>query len=230
MLLISGRNAVLEAVHSGKARKIIVRHGASIHFDDIKVPFEVLGRRDFEYEYGLETQGVVAEIDDFSYSDFRTYFHDNKEKGNVAILDKIQDPHNFGAIIRATHCFGIRDILVPRHDQAGVTPAVYKSSAGALFYSRVFEIVNLGNAVDDLKKLGFVIIAADISEDAVPLKSFEIDDKRKKAIIIGSEGKGIRQSILERADFRVNINMNSKIDSLNASMSSAILCYHLFSK
>ncbi len=230
MLLISGRNAVLESVHSGNARKIIVRHGASIHFDDIKVPFEVLGRRDFEYEYGLETQGVVAEIDDFEYSDFKAYLNDGEKKGNIAILDKIQDPHNFGAIIRATHCFGIRDIFVPRHDQAGVTPAVYKASAGALFYSRVFEIVNLGMAIDDLKKIGFVVIAADISEEAVPLKSFQIDDKQSKAIIIGSEGKGIRQSILERADFRVNINMDSKIDSLNASMSSAILCYHLFSK
>ena len=228
-MIISGRNPVIEAKNSGKAKKIIVRHGSSIHFDNINVPFEVLGRRAFEELYGLETQGVVAEVDDFEYLDFRVMVRDKSTYDGVVFLDKIQDPHNFGAIIRAAHCFGIRNIVVPRHDQAKVTPTVFKASAGALFYMNISEVVNLGQAIDDFKKAGFKIAAADINGN-INLKESSDTVQMPVGVVIGSEGKGIRESILERADYRLKINMNADIDSLNASMSSAIIFYQLFSK
>lgn len=228
-MIISGRNPVIEAKRSGRAKKIIVRHGASIHFDNIDVPFEVLGRRAFEELYGTETQGVVAEIDDFEYSDLKDILKDADKISGVVFLDKIQDPHNFGAIIRAVHCFGLRHIVVPRHDQAKVSSAVYKASAGALFYMNVCEVVNLGQAVDEFKSRGFSILALDIDGDK-DLKSLRGEVKYPLGVIIGSEGKGIRESILERADYKVKINMDSNIDSLNASMSSAVILYELFSR
>ena len=164
-MIISGRNPVIEAKKCGKAKKIIVRQGASIHFDNINIPFEVLGRRAFEEQYGTETQGVVCVVDDFEYTDLKYILKKSSQIEGVVFLDKIQDPHNFGAIIRACHCFGIRHIIVPRHDQAKVSPAVYKASAGSLFYTEVCEVVNLGQAIDEFKSKGFSIAAADINGD-----------------------------------------------------------------
>lgn len=227
-MIISGRNAVIEAKKSGKAKKIIVRHGASIHFDNIDIPFEVLGRRQFEEIYGTETQGVAAEIDDFEYTPLNDMLKESSGVKGVVFLDKIQDPHNFGAIIRAVQCFGLRHIVVPRHDQAKISPAVYKASAGSLFYVKISEVVNLGQAVDEFKSKGFSILASDIN-GSIGLKSIRNSVKYPVGVIIGSEGRGIRESILERADYKVRIEMNSEIDSLNASMSSAVMLYELFS-
>ncbi len=228
-MIISGRNPVIEAKKSGKAKKIIVRQGASIHFDNINIPFEVLGRRTFEEKYGMETQGVVCEVDEFEYMDLKTMLKSSKNDEGVVFLDKIQDPHNFGAVIRACHCFGIRNIIVPRHDQAQITPSVFKASAGALFYTNICQVVNLGQAIDEYKSAGFKIAAADINGD-INLKSTSGIVKYPLGVIIGSEGKGIRESILERADYKLKINMTADIDSLNASMSCAVILYQLFSR
>ena len=227
-MIITGRNPVFEALSSGNAKKIFVRHGASVHFDKVDVPFEVLGRKVFEERFGTETQGVAALIDDFEYADLNKSISAVKNEKGIVFLDKIQDPHNFGAIIRAAHCFGINYIIVPRHDQAKVTQAVYKSSAGAIFYVNIIEVVNLGQAVDTVKSLGFEIAAAHMNGDT---RLDEAVDKIKYplGIIIGSEGRGIRESILEKATIRLNIPMNARIDSLNASMSAAVIFYQLFS-
>lgn len=227
-MIISGRNPVIEAKKCGKAKKIIVRQGASIHFDNITVPFEVLGRREFEERYGVETQGVVCEVDDFEYMDLKTILKTSKKYNGVVFLDKIQDPHNYGAIIRACHCFGIRHIIVPRHDQAQVSPTVFKASAGALFYTNICQVVNLGQAIDEYKANGFKIAAADINGDINLKETYNI--KYPLGVIIGSEGRGIRESILERADYKLKINMTADIDSLNASMSCAVILYQLFSR
>ncbi len=227
-MIITGRNPVFEALASSKAKKIYVRHGANIHFDSVKVPFEVLGKKVFEEKFGLETQGVAALIDDFEYTDFKDVFNDIKKEKGVVFLDKIQDINNFGAIIRAAHCFGINYIIVPRYDQAKVNQGVYKSSAGAIFYVKIVEVVNLGNAIDDLKKVGFSVVAADM---AGGVKLNKIDNvKYPLGLIIGSEGRGIRESLLERADLKVVIPMKAKIDSLNASMSASIFLYQFFAE
>ena len=226
-MIITGRNPVFEALASRQAKKIFVRHGASVHFEKVDVPFEVLGRKVFEERFGIETQGVAALVDDFEYSDLKPHLQSIKKEKGVVFLDKIQDPHNFGAIIRAAHCFGINYIIVPRHDQAKISPAVYKSSAGAVFYVKIIEVVNLGQAVDLLKSEGFTIAAAHMDagvrlDEAVDKVNYPL------GIIIGSEGRGIRESIIEKAHLKLNIPMNACIDSLNASMSAAVIFYQLF--
>lgn len=226
-MIITGRNPVFEALASNAAKKVFVRHGASVHFDKVTVPFEVLGRSVFEEQFGLETQGVAALIDDFEYTDFKARLPKLSAERGVLMLDQIQDPHNFGAVIRAAHCFGIKDIIVPRHEQAKVSPAVYKSSAGAIFYCNVIEVVNLGQAADSLKENGFTVAAAEM-EGGITLGNAKKEAKYPMAVIIGSEGKGVRESILARADLRLSIPMKAKIDSLNAAMSAAVICYSLF--
>ena len=226
-MIITGRNPVIEALASGNAKKIFVRHGASVHFDNVAVPFEVLGKFAFEARFGEETQGVAALIDDFEYTPFKDVLPSLKKEKGVVLLDKIQDPHNFGALIRAAHCFGVNNIIVPRHDQAKVSPAVYKASAGAIFYVNIIEVVNLGMAIDDLKSQGFSIAAADAQGD-VRLDNAVEKVKYPLGVIIGSEGRGIRDSLLERADVRLAIPMKAKIDSLNAAMSGAVIFYQLF--
>lgn len=226
-MIVSGRNPVFEALASGKAKKIFVRRGASVHFDNVDVPFEVLGRSVFEERFGPEAQGVAALTDDFEYADFKEALPGLKKEKGVVLLDKIQDPHNFGAVIRAAHCFGINNLIVPRHDQARVTQAVYKASAGAVFYVNIMEVVNLGAAVDCLKAEGFSIAAADAAGD-VRLDKAAGRVKYPLGIIIGSEGRGIRESLLRRADVRLTIPMKAKIDSLNAAMSGAVIFYQIF--
>lgn len=228
-MIVTGRNPVFEALKSKAAKKIYVRKGATVHFEKVEVPFEVLSRGAFESQFGEETQGVAALVDDFQYADFKTRLPLMKDSCGVALLDQIQDPHNFGAVIRAAHCFGITDIIVPRHDQARVTPSVYKASAGALFYCNITEVVNLGQAVDSLKDEGFAVACADMEGDT-PLYEANQSVQSPIAVIIGSEGKGIRESILDRADVKLRIPMKAKIDSLNASMSAAVIFYELFGK
>lgn len=228
-MYITGRNPVFEAIRCAAAKKIYVRHGASVHFDKVSVPFEVLGRSVFEEKFGEETQGVAALIDDFQYLPLNNGIKGLENEKGVVLLDRIQDPHNFGAIIRAAHCFGIKNIIVPRHEQAKVSPAVYKASAGAIFYSNVIEAVNLGQAADALKEKGFFIIAAEMEGGETP-KGIKPQAGYPIGVIIGSEGKGIRESVLARADGRVSIPMEGNIDSLNAAMSAAVILYELFSE
>lgn len=226
-MIITGRNAVFEALASKAAKKIYVRKGASVHFDNVDVPFEVLSKGAFESKFGHETQGVAAQIPDFEYTDFRVRLTGMKNEKGVVLLDQIQDPHNFGAVIRAAHCFGIKDIIVPRHEQAHVSPVVYKASAGALFYCNVIEVVNLGQAVASLKNEGFTIAAADMEGD-IPLEEAKTRVNYPLGVIVGSEGKGIREGVLSRADLCISIPIEARIDSLNAAMSAAIIFYTFF--
>lgn len=226
-MVITGRQPCLEAKRAEKALKLYVRKGASIHFDNIDIPFEVLPKKEFETRFGLDSQGVACEVSDFEYMPLSMLLKDVENIKGILFLDKILDTHNFGAIIRAAHCFGIRHIIVPKYDQAPVTNATYKASAGSLFYMNIIEVTNLGEAIDELKKKNFFIVASDM-DGTSSLKNCRDKVAYPLGVIIGSEGRGIRQSILERADMTVKIEMNAIIDSLNASMSAAIMLYEFF--
>lgn len=172
-------------------------------------------------------QGVMALVDDFSYSTLEEILQSAQLKGEepiVLILDGIEDPQNLGAIIRSAECAGAHGIIVPRHGSADIGGAVSRASAGALEHMRIHQAVNLVHAIQELKKLNFWIIAADM--DGVN-EYYQTVWPRPVALVVGGEGRGLRRLVKENCDLVVHIPMWGQLQSLNASAVAALLLYEL---
>lgn len=172
-------------------------------------------------------QGIVAKVKDFEYSDLNTISNLSKKNANrfVLILDHIEDPHNLGAIIRTANFFGVDGIILPKDRAAGVTPAVMKVSSGAASYIQIARVSNLGSAIGKMKDKGFWIVGTDVESN----KTFSDSDLSglDVALIIGSEGKGMKEKIREKCDLLISIPRYGKVKSLNASVAAGILIYEL---
>lgn len=146
------------------------------------------------------------------------------ERGLVVVLDGVEDPQNFGAILRSAECFGADLILWSKNRGASLTPAVTKASVGA---SELLNLCSVSNINDALMKLrdeaGFWIVCADVGEGATPLAGFEFP--AKTVLVLGAEGSGISHLVSERADFRVEIALSGRINSLNVAQAGAILMH-----
>ena len=165
-------------------------------------------------------QGIALDIEEFKYLDIK----DIDENSNfIVILDSLEDPHNFGAIIRTCECAGVNYIIIPRNRSVSVNSTVYKTASGALSHMKIVEVVNLSNTINKLKDMGYWVYAADM--DGKDYR--EIDYSGKTALIIGSEGRGIKHNLIENSDMVVSLPMKGKINSLNASVAAGILIYEI---
>ena len=208
---------------------------ANIPVDMLRAP------REAERMVGEETahQGVIAIIDpgammtDFAkfvepFSSPEWFRSPVAARTMVVLLDELTDPHNVGAIIRSAVAFGAAGVLIPSHNQAPITGAVVKASAGMAFRVPLISIGNVNQAVDALSKLGFRSYGLEmegtrlLSGDADGKSAF---DDAPALIIVGNEGKGIRQKTLERCDVTLRIPMDARAESLNASVSAAVVMY-----
>lgn len=222
-MIIHGRNTVEEALKLDLVKLLHVKVNST--FDVSKYPVEkrTYGPKEFEHYFGQEAQGIAAEIRDLEPKNFDKAYDKIIENGPVVILDRIFDPHNYGAIIRAANCFGIKNILVGFTKQAPITSAVCKASSGTIFHTLISGAVNTATALKKLKdEAGYKAYAADV-HGAQELKDVTFD--KKAVIIMGSEGHGIRPALLELADVHVKIPMSGDIDSLNVSQSAAVIMY-----
>ena len=138
-------------------------------------------------------------------------------------LDQIEDPQNFGQIIRTTECAGIDGIIFPKHHSAPISDTVLQVSQGAFVTMPLYEVTNLKNAFKKLKEDGFWMIGLENSIDAKAWH--EIDYKGKTVIVVGSEGKGIREKVLESCDFKATIPMQGKTNSLNVSAAVSAIVF-----
>ena len=166
-------------------------------------------------------QGVIVEINDYKYYELDDLL---KELENVtypciAILDGIEDPHNFGAILRSGDAFGIDGYIIASNRQVGLTNTVAHVSTGAIEYSKVCKVTNLNQAINKLKENGYWIVASDGN---AKINYRDIDYKMKTGIIIGSEGKGIGPLLLKNSDYVTKIDMVGHVNSLNASVAAAL--------
>lgn len=221
-MIIHGRNTVEEALKLGLVKLLHLKVNST--FDVTKYPVErrSYGPKEFEHFFGQEAQGIAAEIRDIEAKNFDKVIDKIVENGPLVILDRIFDPHNYGAIIRAANCFGIKTVMVGFSKQSPITSAVCKASSGTIFHTLIVGAVNTATALSKLMEHGYKAYAADI-DGKTELKDVQFDDKT--VIIMGSEGKGIRPALLELAETHVKIPMSGDIDSLNVSQSAAVIMY-----
>lgn len=162
-------------------------------------------------------QGIIIEIDDFSYGSIE----DIKDDDLILMLDHLEDPHNFGAIIRTCEAKGIKSIIIPKDRGVTVNETVMKTSSGALNHVNIIMVTNLVNAINKLKDKGYFVYAADMDG-----KNYrDVDYADKVVLIIGNEGNGISKIISDNSDEIISIPMKGVVNSLNASVAAAILIY-----
>lgn len=238
--LIMGRNAVREAVRSGRSiDKILVtkeidgslREIINLARDNnIRVDSVVREKLDelcMPFGHGQKTgnhQGIVAMVPGVEYCEIADILNFAKEKGEkpfIIILDGIEDPHNLGSIIRSAVCAGAHGIIIPRRRAVSVTAAACKASAGAVEYAHIARVANIANAIARLKDEGLWIAGTDMSGTAMTSARME----GALALVIGSEGDGIGRLVKEKCDFLVSIPMFGQIDSLNAAVAAAVLMF-----
>lgn len=227
-MLVYGRNVAKEILKSDKKIEKIIIHEDFNDKDIIslienrKITPITMNKKDFSRFDKFSHQGIILYIEDFKYSKLEDFmFRDNSK---VVILDHLEDPHNLGAIIRTCEAAGIDGIIIPKDRSVSVNSTVMKTSAGALENVKIAMVTNLNQAIKKLKENGFWIVGTDM-ENSVDYR--EIDYSGKIALVIGSEGFGMSESIRKSCDFIARIPMNGKINSLNASVAAGIMIYEV---
>jgi 23S rRNA (guanosine2251-2'-O)-methyltransferase len=227
MDFIYGKNSVLEALEAGREiNKIIIAKG--VHSDKINKIIELAKQNNmvFSFEtlqkyHDINHQGVIAFVSPIKYADLDEFLE--QPRRSLVILDGIEDPHNFGAIIRTALCAGVDGIIIPAHRNARVTSIVEKTSAGAVNHIPIIKVNSLSAAVQKLKNNNWWVIAADASAKD---NYYNIDYANINfALIMGAEGKGVSKPLLKAADFTVKIPMLNDFNSLNVSNAFAIIIY-----
>ncbi|MCD6167153.1 23S rRNA (guanosine(2251)-2'-O)-methyltransferase RlmB [bacterium] len=167
---------------------------------------------------------VVAEKDLVEWEDLLSVANDRGEPTFLTILDGIEDPHNLGAIVRSAVAAGVHGLILSRRHCAPISPVVSKTVAGALEFMAMARVGNLAQTIEQLKQKGLWIIGADVSS-ATPYWEVALD--MPLAIVIGSEGKGLRRLVREKCDILVSIPMYGKVQSLNATVAAALMFYEV---
>ena len=215
-MLVYGRN-VLKELDKNKIRKIYISSNELVSYlKENNLKYEFVPKTRLDSLVKGNHQGIVIDIYDYDY-----YTMDDIDSDFVVILDHLEDPHNFGSIIRSCECVGVTNIIIPKDRSVTVNDTVYKVSVGATNYVKVIMVSNLVNAIKKLQKMNYFIYAADMDGEDYRTISYS----NKKALVIGNEGNGISNIVKENSDVIVSIPMKGKINSLNAGVSAGILLY-----
>jgi 23S rRNA (guanosine2251-2'-O)-methyltransferase len=169
-------------------------------------------------------QGVVGFIDQFNYADLEQVLQHGEGAPFLLVLDGIEDPRNLGALIRTADACGVWGVIIPKDRAAGITPAVAKSSAGAVFHIPVVRVTNISSALRKIKEKNIWVIGA-AAETQPDL--FHQDLTIPLAVVIGGEGRGLRPLIKRECDFLVSIPMKGEVNSLNASVAGSVILYEV---
>lgn len=227
-MLVYGRNVARELLQKNeKVAKIILQEG----FDDkelnslienSKIKVEYRSKREIDHLANGVHQGIILNIPDYKYKNIDDVLTD--ETSFVVLLDHIEDPHNFGAIIRTCEAAGVDLIVIPKDRQVQVNATVMKTSAGTLDNMNISLVSNLANTISYLKERGFWIVGTAL-DDSVDYRS--IDYSGKIALVIGNEGAGMSRLVTRSCDFIAKIPMYGTTNSLNASVAAGIMIYEV---
>ena len=233
---IEGRNPVIEAYRSGRTIdklfvldgcqdgpvKTITREARKQHTIINYVTKERLDQLSETHHH----QGVIAIAAAYDYATVDDILAKAREKGEapfIFVLDGIEDPHNLGAIIRTANLAGAHGVIIPKHRAVGLTATVAKTSAGALNFTPVAKVTNLGTTMDELKKEGLWFVCADMKGEVMYRQNLT----GPIGLVIGKEGSGVSKLVKETCDFTASIPMKGDIDSLNASVAAGVLAYEI---
>ena len=234
--IVEGRNAVLEAFRSGKTiDRLLIQDGSqdgpmqTIRREAKKhgtvVDFVSRDRLDQISPTGVH-QGVIAYTAAYEYAEVEDILAKAKEKGEppfLILLDDIEDPHNLGAIIRTANLAGAHGVIIPKRRAVGLTATVARTSAGALNYTPVARVTNIGATIEELKKEGIWFVCADMDGEVMYRQNLT----GPIGLVIGNEGEGVSRLVKEKCDFTASIPMKGDIDSLNASVAAGVLAYEI---
>ena len=230
--VVIGRNAVLEALESGREinRVLILKSGRGFEkildlIRDRKIPFDFVAKDRLDRLAPGKNQGIAAMVSPVKFVDLDEILSRAESKNEtpfVLILDELEDPHNLGSLIRTADSAGVHGVIIPRRHSAPISSAVSKSSAGAIEHVPIARVGNIRETLDELKNRGLWIIGADLDSDKF---FYDVDLKIPIGIVIGNEGRGLRRLTREACDILVKIPMLGKIQSLNASVAGALLMY-----
>lgn len=235
-LTIEGRNAVMEAFRSSKTiDKLFVLKNCQdgpvnsilreARKHDVIVSFVAKERLDQMSKTGKH-QGVIASAAAYEYAEVEDILNLAREKGEppfIFLLDNIEDPHNLGAIIRTANLAGAHGVIIPKRHAVGLTATVAKTSAGALNYTPVAKVTNLGATMEELKKEGLWFVCADMGGTTM----YDLNLTGPIGLVIGNEGEGVGRLVKEKCDYVASIPMKGNIDSLNASVAAGVLAYEI---
>lgn len=223
-MYIYGKNVVEESLKANdKIKKLYLYK----NFKDDKVldliskksiPINYMEKYEMDRIIDGNHQGIIAMVPDYEYSDIDEII---KENGLLVILDHIEDPHNFGAIIRTCEAAGVDGIIIPKDRSVEVNSTVIKVSTGAIKTIKIARVTNLSRTIEYLKEKGYWVVGTDLEGTSYD----KIDYKGNMVIIIGNEGSGISRIVKEKCDFLATIPMNGKTNSLNASVATGIIVF-----
>lgn len=227
-MLVYGRNVALEVLKKPKnVQKVLLQDG----FDDkkilallekSKIPVFIKPKKEIDHLAEGVHQGIILYVRDYQYYPLADVV--NEDAFFLVILDHLEDPHNFGAIIRTCEAAGVDGIIIPKDRQVQVNATVMKTSVGTLDTMKVSRVANLSSTIDYLKKNDFWVVGTAL-EDSVDYRS--IDYSGKIALVIGNEGAGISELVRKKCDFIAKIPMYGTTNSLNASVASGIMIYEV---
>lgn len=230
-----GVNPVVEAINSGrKIKAIYISRQRNDQFKKIIFMAESKGiainfaaKDFFDTRFDKGHQGIAAVVEKKAFLSIDELLKISSDRGEspfFLVLDGIEDPRNFGAILRVADAAGIHGVVFQSHRSAGLTDVVSKASAGASEYVNLVEAVNIKHALDKMKMADISIIGAEADYESA---LWDIDMKIPLAFVVGSEGKGLRRTVKQMCDFFVNIPMKGNVNSLNVSMATGILAYEV---
>lgn len=222
--LKSGRNITTVYVSSGRHERVSeIRKAAEIRGIPVEFPHTAF----FDSRFPKGHQGVAARAVQRAYlslDDLIAIPSKKKEIPLFMLLDSIEDPRNFGAILRTADAAGVHGVVVQSYRSVSLGPEVGKTSAGAVEYVPVSMVSNIKHAIRELKEKGIMIIGA---ESGVHAPIWDVDLTQPLAVVMGSEGKGLRRTVREHCDFTGSIPMRGKINSLNVSVAAGIFLFEI---
>lgn len=220
-MLVYGRNACYDYLKQGNVKKVYLQKS----FTDSKMLSLISGKVQYVDKYFLDKlcsgvhQGVAIEVEDFKYSDIYDFLE--MDTCTLILLDHLEDPHNLGAIVRTSEAAGINGVIIPKNRSVEVNATVIKTSVGTVDRVPIFQVTNLVDTLQLLKKHGFWVVGTDMNGEDFKC----IDYRGKTVIVIGNEGKGMSDLVRKNCDFIASIPMYGDVNSLNASVAAGLMIY-----
>ncbi|MCS7079794.1 MAG: 23S rRNA (guanosine(2251)-2'-O)-methyltransferase RlmB [Chloracidobacterium sp.] len=233
MSVIYGVAPVLEALRSGRrrVREILVAQGSKPHrLQELRALARQMGVPVVETDRThldaatrrANHQGVMAYVTPAAYADLADVLAGVADTPLLVVLDQVEDPHNLGAVIRTAECAGAHAVVIPEHHAVGLTETVVKTSAGATEYLPVVRVVNVAATLDTLRERNIWVVGVERDGERPYV---DWDFTLPTAVVLGSEGKGIRRLVRERCDVVVSLPLLGRITSLNVSVAAGVVLY-----